>query len=54
MVSHLWNATSVRNKAAELHKFLTHKNTAIAIIIETWLSPNPENLKLYLTVETPN
>ena len=34
----LWNATSVKNKTIELHKFLIDHNTDIAIITETWSS----------------
>ena len=36
----LWNATSVKNKTAELLKFLTGHKIDIAIITESWLKPN--------------
>ena len=36
----LLNATSVKNKTAELLKFLTDHNIDIAIIMETWLKPS--------------
>ena len=36
----LWYATSVKNKTAELLKFLTDHNIDIAIITETSLKPN--------------
>lgn len=36
----LWNATSVRNKKQELHKFLIDDQIDIALITETWLAPN--------------
>ena len=36
----LWNATSGKNKTAELLKPLTDHNIDIAIITETWLKPN--------------
>ena len=35
----LWNATTVKNKISELHKFLIDHNADIAIIIEIWLTP---------------
>ena len=35
----LWNATSVKSKTIELHKFFIDNNTDIAIITETWLTP---------------
>ena len=35
----LWNATTVKNKIAELQNFLDKHNTNIAIVTETWLIP---------------